>query len=240
MENATYTLLAGRVGTFNKLNVIANNIANSNTNGFRKDTMVFNQYVVKDIKGDNVMPYDVANTVDFTQGSLSITSRPLDVAISGRGLFMVETPLGVRYTRNGNFLLNNEGVLVNSNGYKVLTADGGEIAIDGNLDTAPFIASDGSIRLGEANFGTIGIVDFNNYQKMKKTLEGLLETDEVPQIAQPARVVQGMLESSNVNSITEMTDMIAVQRYVGMTSNLINDLHSQSINAYKKISKLGN
>ena len=132
MQNALLVGLSRQVALGRELDVIANNIANINTAGFKADGSVFEEYVSPTARADNFLApdrrvsfvNDRATWIDLSQGPLEKTNNPLDVAINGGGFFAVQTPQGERYTRNGAFQINNVGELVTAEGYQVLGESG--------------------------------------------------------------------------------------------------------------------
>ena len=123
MENAGLVALSRQMALFRQMDVIANNIANANTNGYKAENTVFAEFVKNsaEVGGEPVsFTRDMATVRDLKQGDIKPTHRQLDVALEGEGYFTVETPLGVRYTRVGSFQINQEGNLVTQQGYNVL------------------------------------------------------------------------------------------------------------------------
>lgn len=224
-----------------RLDTVANNIANAGTTGFKKDQNVFSEYLTANEKPPDVIQvprvpasvssfYDmqggekayvdnVGTYTEFSQGALQNTGNALDLAIEGEGLFEVLTPTGVRYTRNGTFKVDNEGRLVNSQGHPVLmegdnqNPDGRTIQVAGRNIT---VAYSGEIFSGTDLIGKISVVNLENkeaLQKIGSSLYGLKALyDEEPTPTQNMRVHQGFLEMSNVNIVEEMTNMIQASR----------------------------
>jgi len=162
MDKGIYTALSGGIAKSHELDIIANNLANANTPGFKRDTGTFNEYLTEIRKPDPeinpmILPGDRPTGdksfvemdgvhTDFRQGNLQQSSRSLDVGIEGKGFFEVLTPSGVRYTRQGNFSVASDGRLVTANGYPVLAAGGG----GGESAAAQVIQlGRGPVRIGE-------------------------------------------------------------------------------------------
>ncbi|AIF81531.1 flagellar basal body rod protein [endosymbiont of Acanthamoeba sp. UWC8] len=238
MDNSTYFMLSKQVAAFNKINVTADNVANSNTTGFKKEHMVFDKYLTQDTREKVAFPNDVATTLDLKDGGLVPTQRPLDVALVGSGFFVVNTKGGIQYTRNGNFFINAENTLVNDKGSPILTADNQEIGFEEG-DPPPVILQDGTITVNGEARGVIGVVEFANPRLIRKTGEGLFTSEAAPEAKEDARIIQGMLEGSNVNAIEEMVKLAEVQKDATVTSNLINDLYNMQRSTYKVYSKIG-
>jgi len=186
-----------------KLESVSNNLANAETIGFKKDTISF------DAK------FKAQVNKDFSQGSLQTTGNALDVALSGEGFFKIETPEGIRYTRNGNFSLDINGVLVDQNGNPVL-GQGGAITIAGEeMEETLSINQIGEISLGGEVIDTLDIVTFDDKRKLDREAENLLSykgptTDEI-QVEQTV-VQHRALENSNIQVVDEMVRMIDYNR----------------------------
>lgn len=217
MENASFIALS-RLGTLRRqMDVVANNIANMNTAGFKGEKMMFVEHLVRSKGGEKVFGdklhfvRDVATLRDSSEGQINETGNPLDVAINGEGYFVVQTPQGPRYTRNGRFQLDQNGQLVNQSGFAVLS-QGGQALTFGPQDRDITIARDGTVSARGGAIGRLRVVRFDNDNALDQSGNGLFNTpQEARDVAQP-NVVQGALESSNVQSIVELTRMIEVQR----------------------------
>ena len=225
MENALLIGLSRQMAMTRDMATIANNIANVNTTGFKSETMIFEQYLKTDaseMSPDKRIAFvqDVGQYRNMRDGALQTTGNPFDIAITGEGYFRVETENGVRYSRNGNFNLNNEGQLVTSAGHLVLTDAGAPIAFARN-ETDITIARDGTISTDQGRRGRLAIVTFENPQDMSKAGDSLFQTAQQEIPAENIRLVQGALEGSNVNPILEMTNMIEVTRSYASAQKLI-------------------
>lgn len=218
MENAALISLSRQMALRRQMDVIANNIANLGTTGFKREAVMFEEYMmpVADMdmasRADGRMSYvhDLATVQDHSAGSIEQTGNPFDVAISGDGFFVVETPDGNRYTRNGAFSLNAQGTLVTNEGYPVL-GDGGPLQF-GDTETDIRIAADGTISSNEGQKGKLQIVAFADNNLLDPVGSSLFNTEAEPEAATAARLQQGAIESSNVQPVTEITRMIEVQR----------------------------
>jgi len=186
--------------------VLANNLANVNTPGFKADQLNFSA-VLDEATGTTTV--GAGQYVEFTPGSVETTGNPLDVAIDGDGFFMVDTPDGPRYTRNGSFHLGADGMLVTPEGYPVMGA-GGPVAI--NPDTANVtISPSGEVFEDGTQVNTLSVVTFPAGVTPTKVGASLFKaTGEIP--AEQIRVTQGALERSNVEAVVEMTRMIEISR----------------------------
>ncbi len=150
---------------------------------------------------------------------MSTTARPLDVAISGPGYFMVSTPRGFRYTRAGNFKTNSEGILVTKEEYPIMGPGGGQVEFTEN-DVDVTIRENGLVSSGPEERGQIGVFIFENENLMVREGDGLYKTEQSPIATEDSKVVQGALENSNVNSVTAMTQLIEVSRQIEITAKL--------------------
>lgn len=242
MDNSIYVALSNQMGQFRQMDVTAQNIANANTTGFQAENMMFTSYLV-DIEQDDDLAYsqDIATYRSTTSGRYEQTDNPLDVAIEGDAYFSVEAPAGVRYTKAGNFHINDQGELVSQQGYPVLDAGGAAIVLE-PTDSALLVGDNGLVTvLGldrsspREERGTIGMFEFANPQNMTRTGGTMLETEEAPVLSTTSRMVQGTLEQSNVNSISELVRLTKLQRSVGSSSKFIEvayDLQRKMINTY--------
>lgn len=227
MDTTLYVTLSHQMAMRRYMDLIANNVANMNTTAYRREKVMFQEYLSQMSGTENPTASEVAYVQDygvrrdFTQGPLITTSNPLDVAISGEGFFAVEREeLGrIDYTRNGHMRISDDGFLASETGGKVLNIDDQPIPI-GALDTNIVIAADGTVSSNRAVLGRIKVVRFEDQQALEKVGEGYYRTEADPLPAQNYTLQRGMLETSNVNPILEMTDMINVMRSYQSVSRL--------------------
>jgi flagellar basal-body rod protein FlgF len=224
MENAVLVGLSRQMALHREMDIVANNVANLNTTGFKSDGALFEQYLMP-VARDNGFRgadsrinfvQDRASWLDLSQGPIQQTGNPLDVAVQGTGFLVVQTPRGERYTRNGALQINARGELVTSEGHQVL-GESGPITFQ-NTDRDITINADGSIRVREGDVdsarGTLRIVDFERPQQLKKDGGSTFQAaaDLPPRAAAESRIVQGAVEKSNVQGVLEMTRLIEVSR----------------------------
>ncbi len=212
MENSAFIALSRQSSLRNELNIVANNIANANTPAYKREGMLFQEFLIKP-KHDNQQfsfVQDVGLARDLSDGSLKTTNNPFDLGLSGDAYFTVDTPMGERYTRNGRFQMDAEGNLVTNQGYKVLSG-GGAINIPQDQGQVN-ISKDGTISTSAGEVGKIDVVKFENPREMKKAAGGLYLTTQLPEATTNFTVHQGMLEESNVQPILELTRMMTVNR----------------------------
>ncbi len=227
MENALLIGLSRQVALKRQMDVIANNMANMNTAGYKAGSMLFEEHIMpvaemNEMSGqDKRLSFvlDASIYRSFAEGGFKQSGNELDVAISGEGWLVVETPDGERYTRNGQLKLNAEGQLVTPAGYPVL-GDGGPITFSEN-DSGVEIASDGTISTDQGIKDRLRVVQFENNAALKKEGEILFSTTQTPETVENARVLQGVFETSNVQPISELTRMIeTVRAYTSMAQTL--------------------
>jgi flagellar basal-body rod protein FlgF len=220
MENSLLIGLSRQVSLHRELEVVANNIANINTTGYKNDSAVFEEYLMPVARANNfAVPdsqlsfvQDRSTWHDLGQGPIQQTGNPLDVAIDGESFLVVQTPRGDRFTRNGALQINPTGELVTSEGYKVL-GDAGPIVLQQG-DTDITIGREGSIAAAGGARGKLRLVSFAQPQALQKDGASTFAAPEgvQPQPAQTPQVVQGAIEKSNVKAVIEMTRMIEITR----------------------------
>src|ERR1700761_1899117 len=240
MDNSLLVSLSQQLAAYRAMDVIANNLANASTPGFKRESAKFEEYVTQvrpteGQTGPHTMSFvkDAGISRDISQGNMQQTGGPLDMAINGKGFFTVATPQGNRYTRDGHFGLDAEGRIVNSDGY-ALQGEGGAITVtptDGDIH----VAADGtvsSVLNGAINqLGKVKLTDFADPTTMTKA-GGNLYTATQAATAATGSLQQGMLESSNVQPVVEISKMIEVMRAYEATESLSSsqeDLMRQAI-----------
>ncbi len=231
MSGDIYMAASAAMAYEKRLEVVANNLANVNTAGFKRDAVSFQAYLLSEA-GAAVpvdLPYpnpgeaasfwiDYRSRTDFSPGPVKQTGGVMDLAVDGKGFFSVQAPDGVVYTRRGNFGLNAEGVLVTQEGWPVL-GEGGEIRVGGaGTGRSPLefiVGEDGAMRANGADLGRLRIVDFAEEQNLVKTGEGYFKPATEETAEQPlenARIAQGFLEMANVETVQMMVEMIEILR----------------------------
>jgi flagellar basal-body rod protein FlgF len=224
MDNTILVGLSRQVALGRELDVVANNIANINTTGFKADGSIFEEYLSPtartNVNGKVSYVNDRGTWRDLRQGALEHTGSPLDVAIDGKGFFVVQTPRGERYTRNGAMQIGPNGNLMTTDGLPIL-GDGGPITLQPN-DRAISINANGtlSVRSGTSNIdsvrGKLRIVTFDASQSMRLSKDGggsfAAPAGVTPQPDTASRVIQGAVEKSNVRSVVEISRMIEITR----------------------------
>jgi flagellar basal-body rod protein FlgF len=253
MENALLIGLSRQMALTHELDIIANNIANLNTSGFKADNALFAQYLMPQASDqsftgqDRRVTYveDRASWIDMSPGAIQHTGDPLDVAIDGNAYFVVQTPNGQqRYTRNGSFSINSTGQLVTSEGYQVV-GDGGPITFQ-STDHDVVISPTGMITVREgANAndsarGQLQLVSFANPAQLQKS-GGSTFTAPANVTANPApagtNVVQGAIEKSNVNGVGEMARLIELTRSYTDVSNILQEQSDERRNSLSQLAQ---
>jgi flagellar basal-body rod protein FlgG len=187
--------------------LIANNLSNVQTVGFKREVPVFQTILSKTSERFQNIQRDTVR-ISFLQGSIQKTGNDLDLAIEGEGFFKVKTPNGVRYTRSGNFSLNRDQVLITANGFPVLGQRGNEITLTGRKIG---VGSNGSVMADGNEVDQIAVVSFPDLNVLQKEGHTLLTNANPKQeeIKAPgSQVVQGALEASNVNAVNEMINLL--------------------------------
>jgi len=200
-----------------EFNIIAHNLANVSTVGFKRRCNAFSQSLdAQDPESYSPGTIDLNSVFDFSQGSIVETGRPLDCALHGKGFFVIETPEGPRYTRNGTFNANQNSQIVDSLG-RIVAGQAGPITIPGNVGISQLnVSNDGTISAGETAIGKFRLVDFNdNENQLIPTGDSCYRMPDVniqPVEAENIIIKQGYQEASNVQIIDELVDMILVSR----------------------------
>ena len=221
MGNAIYTTLTRQSGLMREMQLIANNIANAATTGYRQEGLVFSEFIRR-IDGGQSLSMATATVRDTSmlQGSMTQTGGNLDLAIDGEGFFLVETPQGQRLTRAGHFMVSAAGDLVTPAGHLVLDAGGAPIFVPPDaVDLS--VSGDGTISAGGLPLGQIGVVLPTDPMALTRETGTLFRTDQGTVPSDAGRVLQGFLESSNVDPVGQIARMIQVQRAYEMGQALL-------------------
>jgi len=244
-----YSALSGAMAQNQRLETIANNLANASTTAFKKDKQAFHEFVTANEKPPDIMTipriaattesfYDMQGAdrayvdsrgtySDFSQGALKNTGGSADVAIEGKGFFEVLTPGGVRYTRNGAFKMDGNGRLVTNDGFPLLREGQGDpaqraVQLTGRNLT---IGYTGELYDGENNVGKLSVVDIDNKDALLKQGSSLYSLkpnfEAATRLANDFKLHQGFLEMSNVNVVEEMTEMIQASRAFEAAQNTL-------------------
>ncbi len=221
MIKGLYSSSAGMQPRMTRMEVVANNLANIDTTGYKRDNVFFQMVKDNIAAGSKNGSQDAANGVqeqtDFSSGALKQTNNTFDLAVTGNAFFTVETPNGIRYTRNGNFTLTMDGTLVTNQGYPVLGTQGkiqlpdiqklsqGDVTVD----------EEGTIVVDNKVVGKLRLAAFDDTSSLKKDGSSMFVTDTPERSINPedhVTVQQGFLEESNVDAVEEMVSMIQLSR----------------------------
>lgn len=241
MNSGLYAALSGNITAMKRLDVLSNNLANTNTAGFKKDRLAFESLLPKggpgQAAGDSPVMAQEKFFTDFSSGPIKQTGNTLDVAIEGDGFFVVNTPQGPAYTRQGNFHISSTGRLVTVDNLEV-QGKGGPITIrGGKVD----IDSQGGITVDGTNVGALDLVDFPKPYALQKLGNSLYKPASAMTTQQPtatARVSQGFLEDSNVSVVMEMAQLIETNRYFETCQKVIQNYDNMASKAANDVGKL--
>lgn len=210
MDAAGYTTLNRQSGLMREMGVVANNIANSSTTGFRREGVVFSEYIAAlDQDPSLSMAHASGRHVDLTQSTIAQTGGAFDFAIQGDGFFLIETPQGERLTRAGSFTPSAEGELVTSDGYRLLDAGGAPIFVPPDAKVA--LAADGTMSANGEPVAQIGLWRPTDPLELRHQSGTIFDGGEIEPV-ENGTILQGMLEDSNVEPVSEIARMIGVQR----------------------------
>lgn len=239
MENISYIGLSQQLSLQQQMNMTANNLANMSTPGYKSQQVLFSEYLATPRGGDVIRQSTNSGSYrDLAVGSMAQTYSPFDIAIQGEGYLSVQAPAGIFYTRDGSMMLNEERQLVNKMGYPVLGDGGAPIVIPPEA-TQVSITPQGEISSEQGQIGRIGVFDFNNPQTMLRVGDNLFDAngDMAVPIENP-RLVQGAIETSNVNPVIEMNRMIEVLRGYQSAQRMIQNDHERIRGAIQKLTKV--
>ena len=223
MDNSIYVAISKQTALQGQMNLVANNIANMNTAGYRSQHALFEEYMqeqdsIAELNDPISMVQNYGQYDDMSAGPVKTTGNTLDIALQGPGFLGVVTPGGIEYTRGGNLSMNTNGELVTATGFPVADAGG-----------APIIIPDGERGIVFSKDGTIS---------SENGALGLYKTEGAPLPAQNTSVMQGAVEGSNVNPILEMTRMIEISRNYQSTHKFMQGEHDLQLDSIKKLARV--
>lgn len=235
METTAYIALSRQLTLMRQMEVIANNIANVSSSGFKAEALLLEEIPVAAGDGSRLaFVQDRGMIRDLSEGPMTTTGNPFDVAIGGPGFLVVQAEGGERYTRAGQLRLDPEGVLVDAAGRPVLDEGGAPVVVpegEGPVE----IAGDGTLSTDIEPFGRLQLVEFERPLALVKEGEGLYRADDLPLPAEGTRVVQGMLEGSNVQGVLELTRMMETLRAFQGAQRLIDTHHEGKRQAIERM-----
>lgn len=233
MSSGIYVATAGAVAQSNALDATANNIANASTAGFHGDRVTFREALTAARSPDVASVGAGTTRIDSQPGALLPTDNPLDLALEGDGYFAVTTPNGTRYTRAGNFQLDDARNLVTPDGFAVRGEGGAPINIPAEAITVT-VANDGTVSADGAELGRLELARFQTSQ-MKREGSSLLSATGRPQDGDPPVVRSGMLEASNVNVVRGVVDLVKVSRTYESLMRMIQGYHDIESRAAREL-----
>jgi len=242
MDQISLLAAAGMQSRMQSLDLVANNLANSSTGGYKSDsefyTLFAGEAASEDASGPTAIPMIQRQWTDFTQGLLEPTNNPLDFGISGKGFFVVQGPSGPLYTRNGNFQFSNTGALVTSEGYPLLQQNGQPFKADPVQRLE--VTRDGDVSQAGKSIGRIQLVDFPNTAALSKFGANYFanSTAQPTSDAAGTQILQGKIESSNVSASHGAVRIVGLSRQFEMMQKAIslsNDMSRQAIEQVAKV-----
>lgn len=246
MDNTKYIALSRQMALWKQMDIVSNNMANMNTSGYKQDEAIFSSYVVQteNAQGFGKVPVyftqDFGMYKNFKEGAIVQTGNTFDLALQGDSFFSVETPSGEKFTKKGQFQLDGDGQLITKDGYAVLSENNEPFFIaPGEKEIS--ISENGDISTENGIIGRLKLVRFADNQKLLKVADTMFEnTAGNAMVVNPedTRVIQGAVEKSNVEPITEMTKLIKLQRSYEYVQQMIDQEHeriSNTITAYSQL-----
>lgn len=242
MDAISASAASGMRARMESLEMLANNLANVETGGFKADREYFSLYTGDDATADPqtgdvlTLPVVESHWTDFAQGNFIATANPLDLAIDGDGLFAVQTPSGVRYTRNGSFRIGSTGLLTTADGNPLRAQDGGTITLDPT--TAVDVLPDGTVQQNGQPLGQLQLVSFDRSKMDKFGANYFVPVDGTQGTPATGVVVQRKLEQSNVGAAESSVRLVAIMRQFEMLQkamNIANELNRAAIEQVAKV-----
>ncbi len=243
MSNVPLIGLSKQIALQRQMDVVANNLANMNTTGFKSQQLLFQEYQMP-VARDRSFPLldqkisfvdDWATVHDLSPGTIVDTGSPLDVALRGEGFLVVQTPAGERYTKAGSLGVSRDGTLVDPGGNPIMGTNGPIQFLPTETDIN--IADDGTVSSSAGVKGTLRLVEFDEPQLVERYGNNLW-TGVNPQPAIATTVVQGAIEKSNVTGVAEMSQMLEIQRAYQSVANLLQKHDEQRRSAIQKLGSL--
>ncbi len=238
MQSKIYVAMSAQLSLNRRLETVANNVANASTAGFRAEEVSFEELMSK-VSGESVSYVSRGKThLSMAAGEMTSTGNPLDIAVRGEAWFGIETANGTAYTRDGRLRMDPDGTLRTLSGFPMLDSSGSPLQLDPNGPT-PLIAGDGTVTQGSRRLGAVGLFRMDPNANLVRgegasVIPDVVPTPELDFAA--SGVVQGFVEKSNVNGITEMSRLIAIQRAFEAVSGTISDMETAQQDAIRILS----
>jgi flagellar basal-body rod protein FlgF len=245
MDNANYVALSRLAVQNRNVEAIAHNLANANTPGFRASRMLFDEWMAKsagiDRPGARPVAFvqDRASYREREQGAMVKTENPLDLAISGEGFFAIDTPRGERYTRAGRFTLSPDGRVTTSEGYALLDTENRPIVVT-EQDTRLTLTADGTLESENGPLGKIRVVGFDDLNRLRPEGQILFAADAPPRAIEAPKLLQGMVEDSNVKPLLEMTRMMSEVREFTFVTQFVDRESERQLNTIERLTRKRN
>jgi flagellar basal-body rod protein FlgF len=242
MDPLTAIAASGLRSRMESLDLLANNMANASTGGYKADREFYSLYAASEAQDSGssaTMPVIEKPWIDLSQGALTPTGNPLDVALSGRGFFGVSGPNGPLYTRNGDFHLSANGALVTADGYPVLGASGAPLTAQANLPID--IKNDGTVQQNGQQIGQLDVADFTSTASLAKqggNYFRVVDPTVKPAAPSGTTVEQGKLEASNTGAAESAVRLVGIMRQFEMLQKAVmigNDMSKQAIEQVAKV-----
>jgi len=243
MDQISIIAAAGLRARIESLDMVANNIANASTGGYKGDGEFYTLFTSEAAKADgsepSTLPMIEKPWTDFSQGSLEPTNNPLDLGLSGKGFFAVQGPSGALYTRNGNFQVTSTGTIETIDGYALTEKGGQSLKADPNKPLE--ISLDGNIRQGGQLLGQLNLVEFKDPSVLVKQGNNYFRTagNQTPTEATNVQVHQGKIEASNVNASQAAVRLVSVMRQFEMMQKAVSisgDMNKKAIEEVARVS----
>lgn len=237
MQSPIYIGLSRQIALQRQMDVIANNVANMDTDGYKTEGLQFEEFIDRPAAGESLsMVQDRGTVRDMAEGPITTTGNPLDMAIRGDGFFVVQTTNGLRYTRSGRFQLDASRRLVTSDGLPVLDNTGKPITFpDGATQVS--VTATGQISTEQGPLATLNVVRFADDQALESLGAGLYRSTAPSLPATGAQILQHAIEKSNVQPIAEMTRMVTVLRLYQTNQQLLKAEHQRQLDMISKLSQ---
>lgn len=237
MDTTTYIALSGEFARDQEMAVMANNIANMSSPGFKSERMRFEEFLAS-AAGGSASSYvtQAGNNHDMSAGPINQTGNPLDLAINGAGWFAVTTADGTEYTRDGHLELDTQGELVTSDGYQLQGDGGAPIVVPANSGPIT-VAPDGTVSTPQGQIGHIPLVTFDNPEAMTAEGNNLYNSSEAPQPVTNQQIMQGALEGSNVQPVLAITQLMSSAREMTAAKNFADAENTRLQTAIQRLGK---
>ena len=240
MDPLTAIAASGLRSRMESLDLLANNVANTSTNGYKSDREFYSLYIAPQANTDATMPLIERPWTDFSQGTLRATGNPLDLAIAGKGFFAVNAPSGTLYTRNGSFRLSAQGALVTSDGYAVRGAGGAPLRLNpaGRME----IGADGTVRQDGNVIGQLEIADFTSSAGLTKQGNNYFRAAQPgAQRGAPPDIMirQGHVEDSNSGGAEGAVRLLSVMRQFEILQKAVSLGAEMNQRAIQEVARVG-